>query len=297
MSIRLILAALSAALTTALAPVALAQAQPAPVRPTQAAPVPNSFAAVATHVELRAPEGRKIDVSVWQATDERRAVVFSHGYNGSPAAYSRILSEWLEDGFTVVAPLHVDSLRHPDHALYDGQAAFSTRIADLAVAQGFIKATRAGKPIIAAGHSFGSLMSFIEGGAVTVAGPLGDPDIKAIIAFSSAGDLQGVILPDTYASLRTPALMVTGDADLVPGYVTDWQAHRSPFDRGAPGDKMLLVFAAADHSLVRNADEADFDLIVRATTDFMEAYALGDAAARTRLDALTAPEGVSLERR
>lgn len=297
MTIRLTLAALAAVLSTALAPAAPAIAQAAPAPARDALSPLAVFAAAATHVELPAPDGRKIDVSVWQAADERGVVVFSHGFNGSPAAYGRILSRWVEDGFTVVAPLHVDSLRHPDHARYDGPAAFATRIADLAVARGFIKATRAGRPLIAAGHSFGSLMSFIEGGAVTVAGPLGDPDVRAVVAFSSAGDLQGVILPATYESQRAPALMITGDADLVPGYVSDWRAHRSPFDRGAPGDKMLLVFAGADHSLVRNADPADFDLMVRTTTDFMEAYGLGDAAARARLDALTAPAGVALERR
>lgn len=297
MTIRLTLAAVAAALSTALAPSAPAFAQAAPAL-VQAPLSPLAvFAAAATHVELPAPDGRRIDVSVWQAADERGVVIFSHGFNGSPAAYGRMLSQWVDDGFTVVAPLHVDSLRHPDHARYDGQAAFATRIADLAVARGFIKATRPGRPLIAAGHSFGSLMSLIEGGAVTVAGPLGDPDVKAVVAFSSAGDLQGVILPATYEGLRTPALMITGDADLVPGYVSDWHAHRSPFDRGAPGDKMLMVFSGADHSLVRNADAADFEMMVRTTTDFMEAYALGDVAARTRLDALTAPDGVSLERR
>lgn len=293
----LALAAVAAGLSTALAPAAPAFAQAAPATVQAPLSLPATFAAGATHVELSAPDGRKIELSVWPAADERGVVVFSHGFNGSPGAYARILSHWVDEGFTVAAPLHVDSLRHPDHAAYDGQAAFATRIADLAVTRGFLKASRPGKPLIAAGHSFGSLMSFIGGGAVTVAGPLGDPDIKAIVAFSSAGDLQGVILPDTYAALRAPALMITGDADLVPGYVADWHAHRSPFDRGAPGDKMLLVFAGADHSLVRNADAADFDLIGRTTTDFMKAHALADAAARARLDALSATDGVSLERR
>ncbi|RZJ05950.1 MAG: alpha/beta hydrolase [Brevundimonas sp.] len=296
MSIRLTLAAFAVALSTALAPaVAFAQAAPVPVQAPRS-PIA-VFAAGATHVELPAPNGRTVDLSVWQAPDERAVVIFSHGFNGSPAAYGRMLSQWVGEGFTVVAPLHVDSLRHPHHADYDNQAAFATRIADLAIARGFVRATHAGKPLIAAGHSFGSLMSLIEGGAVTVAGPLGDPHIKAVVAFSSAGDLPGVIQPATYADLHTPTLMITGDADLVEGYVTDWHAHRSPFERSPAGDKMLLVFAGADHSLVRNADEADFDLMLRTTTDFMEAYGLGDAAARARLDALTAPEGVSLERR
>ena len=293
MIIRRTFASLVLALSLALSPTAPVWAQAAPA----AVAAPNPFVAAATHVELAAPDGRKIDVSVWQAADERGVVIFSHGFGGSPAAYSRLLSPWVDDGFTVVAPLHVDSLRHPQRASFDGPAAFSTRIVDLAVVRGFLRATHAGKPLIAAGHSFGSLMSLIEGGAVTVAGPLGDPDVKAVVAFSSAGDLAGVIGPDTYAALTTPTLMITGDADLVEGYVTDWHAHRSPFDRSAPGDKMLLVFEGGDHLLVRNADQPDFDLIVRTTTDFMEAYGLGDAAARARLDALSAPAGVSLERR
>ena len=284
---------LSLVLLLAFAPAAPVLAQTAPA----AVAAPNPFVAAATHVELAAPDGRKIDVSVWQAADERGVVIFSHGFGGSPAAYGRLLAPWVEDGFTVVAPLHVDSLRHAQRASYDGPAAFSTRIVDLALVRGFLRATHAGKPLIAAGHSFGSLMSLIGGGAVTVAGPLGDPDVKAVVAFSSAGDLAGVIGPDTYAALKTPTLMITGDADLVEGYVTDWHAHRSPFDRSAPGDKMLLVFESGDHLLVRNADQPDFDLIIRTTTDFMKSYGLGDAAARARLDALSAPDGVSLERR
>lgn len=278
------------ALSLALAPLAPAFAQTGPASATAPA-----FAA--THVELAAPDGRKIDVSVWQAADERGVVVFSHGFGGSPSAYERILSRWVADGFTVVAPLHVDSQRHPEHDSFNGQAAFRTRIVDLAVVRGYVRAAHAGKPMIAAGHSFGSLMSLIEAGAVTAAGPLGDQDVKAVIAFSSAGDLQRVILPDTYASLHAPTLMITGDADLVEGYVTDWRDHRGPFDRSPPGDKMLLVFAGADHSLVRNAAAPGFELIARTTLDWMEAYGLGDAAARARLDALTTPEDVTLERR
>lgn len=283
--------ALSLVATLALAPAAPGWAQSAPVPATEAA----AFAPA--RVQLSAPDGRAIDVSVWEAADERAVVVFSHGYNGSPAAYRRILSDWVEAGFTIVAPLHVDSLRHPLHAEVDGPAAFTTRIVDLAVVRGYVKAAHAGKPIVAAGHSFGSLMSAISGGAVTVAGPQGDPAVKAVVALSSAGDLQGVVTPDSYAGLTVPTLMITGDEDLVPQYVPDWRAHRSPFDRSPAGGKMLLVFEGGDHSLIRNADEADFALIARASVAFMQAHALDDHEARRTLEALTAPVGVTIERR
>lgn len=263
----------------------------------QAFPAAEAPAFAPAQVRLSAPDGRAIDVSVWEAADERAVVVFSHGYNGAPAAYERILSEWVEAGFTVVAPLHVDSLRHPLHAEVDGPAAFMTRLVDLAAARGYVKTEHAGKPIVAAGHSFGSLMSAISGGAVTIAGPQGDPAVKAVIALSSAGDLEGVVTPETYAGLAVPTLMITGDADLVPQYVSDWRAHRSPFDRSPAGGKMLLVFEGGDHSLIRSADEADFDLIARASAAFMQAHALGDPEAIATLEALTAPDGVTIERR
>jgi len=294
MFLRPTLAALAVLLTAACgqtplpSPAPQAQASVSAPRPVPAAPA---------HVELSAPDGRKIDVSVWEAPDERGVIVFSHGYNGSPAAYERILAPWVEHGFTVVAPLHVDSLRHPERARYDGPAAFSTRIADLAVVRGFVKTTRPGKPLVAAGHSFGSLMSYIQAGALTVAGPQRDPDIKAVIALSSAGDLPGVVLPAAYAGLDLPLLSITGDMDLVPGFVSDWRAHRTAFDGSPRGDKTLIIFEGGDHSLIRNADAQDFDLIVRATRDFLSAHALGDAAARGRLNRLDAPSGVSIERR
>lgn len=259
-------------------------------------PPPAPATDTAQHVALPAPDGRTIDLSVWTAAEERGVVVFSHGFNGAPAAYRRILSAWVAHGYTVVAPLHVDSLQHPQHDDYDGRAAFSTRIMDLAVARGFVKATHPGKPVIAAGHSFGSLMSVIEAGAVTVAGPLGDPDVRGVIAFSSAGDLPGVIMPTTYDGLNAPLLMITGDRDLVPGYVTDWRAHRSPFDRSPAGDKTLMIFEGADHQLVGRADDAAFAVIVAATEAFLDAHALGDASAEASLAALSAP-GVTIGRR
>jgi hypothetical protein len=140
-------------------------------------------------------------------------------------------------------------------------------------------------------------MSLIEAGALTPAGPRGDPDIRAVVAISSAGDIPGVIREQTYAGVTTPLLQVTGDADLVDGWVTDWRAHRSAFDRSPPGDKLLAVFEGGSHTMVGDADAADFAFLARLTTTFMQAYGLGDAAARARLDTLEPPRGVSLERR
>ncbi|WP_426016891.1 alpha/beta hydrolase family protein [Brevundimonas sp. DWR2-3-1b1] len=249
-----------------------------------------------TQARVPAPDGRAIPISMWTAPDERGVVVFSHGYNGSPTAYQQLLSAWAAHGFTVIAPLHVDSLRHPEQAKYDNRAAFSTRLLDLGIARALARHAHPGKPLIVAGHSFGSLMSLIEGGAVTVAGPMGDPAVKGVIAFSSAGNIPNVVTPDTYRTLDGPLLMITGDRDLVPGFADDWRDHRAAFDASPAGDKTLLIFSGADHQLPGTADGERFDQIIQATEDFLDAYALNDAAARARLQTFAA-EGVTVERR
>ncbi|QTC92658.1 alpha/beta hydrolase [Brevundimonas goettingensis] len=280
---------LAAGLLLSVAPMTAAVAQTAPAA---AAP-----AFEARHLMIPAPDGRTIDISVWAAPEERGVIVFSSGFNSAPAAYHRILSEWVSHGYTVVAPLHVDSLQHPDHDKYDNRAAFSTRIMDVAVARGVARHIAPGKPMIAAGHSFGSLISAIEGGAVTVAGPHGDPEIKGVIELSSPGIIQGLVTPTTWEGLDKPLLVITGDKDVVPGFATDWHDHRAAFDGSPAGDKTLLIFADGDHSLIARADDADFATIVEATEAFLDAYALGDAAAKARLNALPAPDGVTIERR
>jgi alpha-beta hydrolase superfamily lysophospholipase len=287
--IRCVTVAFGLALSLGLAPIAPAFAQEAQA--------PAATALAATHVSLPAPDGRTIDVSVWAAADEQAVIVFGHGWGGQPAAYRRIINFWTAHGFTVVAPMHTDSMQHPQQAEATPQSIFMTRIVDLAVVRGYVKASHPGKPLIAAGHSFGSLNALMEAGAVTIAGPQGDPDIKVVVALSTPGLIPQLVNPSTFATVNTPVLIVTGDADLVPGFVTNPLDHRAAFDTSPAGDKMLLTFAGGDHSLVGNADAADFELIAAMTVDFMRAHALDDAAAQARLDALTAPEGVTLERR
>lgn len=256
-----------------------------------------SSATPATHVALSAPDGRAIDVSVWSAKDEQAVIVFSHGWNSDPARYHRIIKYWTDHGFTVIAPMHTDSLQHPRHAEGDQRSFVMTRIVDHAVVRGYAQASHPGKPMIAAGHSFGSFNSLMAAGAVSVAGPLGDPAVKAVIAISTPGVVQGLVSPSTYATVAAPVLIVTGDADLVQGFVTDPRDHRAAFDTSPAGDKMLMTFAGGDHGFIGKADPADFELMAATTVDFMRAHALDDEAAHARLDALTAPEGVTIERR
>lgn len=269
-----------------LAALLLFAAQPSAAQPA----APQSIA-------LPALADRSIPLSIWRAEEERGVVVFSHGFGGSPAAYQRIISAWVAHGYTVLAPTHLDSREHPGHAAASGQAAFMTRIEDMAVVRGYARAAHPEAPVVAAGHSFGSLLSLMQAGAVTVAGPQGDPQVRGVIAFSSPGAIQGVVTPQTYASLAAPVLMITGDQDVVEGFAPDPAVHRQPFDQAPAGGHTLITFAGGGHDLVARADEADFALIVEATLDFLDAHAQGDEAALARLRDLSAPDGVLIERR
>ncbi len=275
---------------------ALLSAAPGAVQAQTPSPAVAAPAQIATtHLTVPAPDGRTIDMSVWTAPDEKGVVVFSHGWGGGPAGYDRIFSAWAAHGFTVIAPLHVDSQQHPRHADYDHRQVFLTRIMDLYVARGLAHETHPGKPLIVAGHSFGSLMSMMEAGAVTVAGPLGDPDVRGVISFSSTGELPTVIRDTTWDGLNRPLLMITGQGDGTAD--GDWTIHRVPYDRSPAGDKTLMVFTGADHELVANASDDQFALLVEATEDFLDAYALNDAAAKARLNALPSSDAVNIERR
>jgi alpha-beta hydrolase superfamily lysophospholipase len=248
-------------------------------------------------VETLSVQNRSVELQIWPAAGEPRAIIaFSHGMGGAPAAYHRLLETWQAAGFTVLAPLHVDSLRHPDRASFNGPTGFFARIADMAAVREAARQRAPGKPLIAAGHSYGSLLSAMAGGAVTVAGPQGDPDVDAIVMLSSPGAIPGLVTPDTYPTVATPSLTVTGDADLVPNFVTDWTAHRLPFDGASGNGHLLLIFAGGDHALVANADAEDFALLSGATVDFIAATTLGDEAAAARLAALQA-DGLTVERK
>lgn len=254
-------------------------------------------AQVEPSAETLVVQGRDVRVVIWPAQGEPQAViVFSHGMGGAPRAYDRLIQTWAAAGFTVLAPLHVDSQVHPDRASYNGPSGFFARIADMAAVRNMARERAPGLPLIAAGHSYGALMSAMAGGAVTAAGPQADPDVDAVIMLSSPGTVPGLMPPDTYASLATPTLTVTGDADLVPGYADDWRAHRSAFDGAAGTGHMMLIFEGGGHGLVRDADAEDFDALSQATIDFIRARAMGDAEAAQRLQT-TSAAGVIVERK
>ncbi|MET0362881.1 MAG: hypothetical protein ABW048_14140, partial [Sphingobium sp.] len=158
--------------------------------------VPEALAAPAA-VELIASDGRIVAVTHWRPA--RRAVgtiLFSHGALSSPAAYDLLILPWVDAGYAVWAPLHVDSLAHPRRADFPGLKSWAARIEDMQLLARHVGA----KSWIAAGHSYGGLVALTMGGASPVpppgySGTMAAPGVSAVVAFSPPGPMPGLVEP------------------------------------------------------------------------------------------------------
>src|SRR5687767_2912607 len=92
-------------------------------------------------IEVAASGGRHVTLKTWRAARPRGVILFGHGMGGAPEAYRGLIDRWVANGYSVVAPLAVDSRAHPDRSRYDLPAGFAARVEDLAIARGFIART------------------------------------------------------------------------------------------------------------------------------------------------------------
>jgi len=196
--------------------------------------------------------GREIPLYIWRGRHAGRAgtIAFSHGALSAPWKYPGMMTRWTAAGFDVVAPLHVDSTDHPHRADYKGMAGWATRIEDMRAVSRHI-----GRPYIAAGHSFGALSALVLGGVSAarpdgITGPFRDPLAMRVVAFSPPQPMAPLIDAAGYATLETPALILTGTRDIPPGMSGDagWHAHLTAYDAAAPGGhRYAAVLDGVDH--------------------------------------------------
>ena len=77
-------------------------------------------------IRLTAASGRQISLSVWRSSGRPRgSILFSHGAASSPNKYPDLVGAWTKAGYDVWAPLHVDSIEHPETARYAGFASWA----------------------------------------------------------------------------------------------------------------------------------------------------------------------------
>ncbi len=245
----------------------------------------HAFAAPSAKVPLQVSPGRATTLAIWEPAQARGVVLFSSGHGAWPERYERLLQTWADAGFVVLAPLHVDSVRYPEREKFSLQQGFGERLADMRATSAYARARWPGLPVAAAGHSLGTLISAVQGGALAGLGPLRDPGVVAVLGYSSPGRIPGLIGPDAYATLAVPLLLVTGDEDLVPGFVTDPADHLYPVQTVPAGDRQAVVLAGGGHNLIGGEPEALFERARQLGTAFLQAELLGDPRARQLLEA------------
>jgi pimeloyl-ACP methyl ester carboxylesterase len=262
-----------------------------------AAFTPDLFAAT-NQLAVTTASGRISNVTVWRARGKRHGtILFSHGALSAPAHYPDLIGSWVQAGYDVFAPLHVDSTEHPDTANYKGFATWRARIEDMRA----LALQMTDKHYVAAGHSFGALVALTLGGASAIPpegieGSLRDSNVRAVVAFSPPPPIPTLIEASGYATLAVPALIQTGDRDLPPG-VTDpdgWKLHLAAYDAtAAGGNRYALVLGGVDHyfgGLICDSSKTGPDqsmqlhIAAELSTLFLNAYCADKYGARKKFD-------------
>lgn len=263
-----------------------------------------SVAVVTRQVTLTTPDGRTISVSEWAPdAPPMGTIAFSHGAASDPAKYAPMMQAWAKAGWRILAPLHVDSLLHPDTAAFKGLDSWRARIEDMAALSAHI----GDAPFVAAGHSYGGLVALTLGGASPVppdgmALPLSDRKVIAALAFSPPAPIPVLVTREGYGTLSVPALIQTGTKDIVPG-ITDtdgWQGHLAPYEAAASGgDRYALVLDGVDHyfggaicrhDLPGPPQLAELGQAIAISTEFLAAFGMGDTEAKAMLNARLTPD-------
>ncbi|MBB4837679.1 alpha-beta hydrolase superfamily lysophospholipase [Sphingomonas kyeonggiensis] len=234
-------------------------------------------------IDLAVSPTRSTKLLIWKPASPRGVVLFSTGHGSWPERYARLISVLLGEGFVVLAPLHVDSMHYPEREKFTFLSSFTERLADMRATAAHAARAFPVLPVIAAGHSYGTLTSLCLGGALpNFKGRI--PAVKAVLGFSSPGKQPGLVPDSAYSSVQVPVMMVTGTADALPpvmGHATPASEHLFPAET-APAGTYALVVEGGDHQLVDDA--VRFPRTEAPVKLFVEAYGLGDAGARRKLD-------------
>jgi pimeloyl-ACP methyl ester carboxylesterase len=256
-------------------------------------------------VAITTATGRITQVTHWTAPRQRGTILFSHGAKSSPRKYDALILPWVAAGYDVWAPLHVDSPDHPDTKKFTGYAPWRARIEDMRALSQHI----GDKPRIAAGHSYGALVALTLGGAAAdvpegLTGPLNDPLVSSVVAFSPPPPIKGLISRDGYATLNIPALIETGTLDVLPGAPAGpdaYKGHLVAYDATAPGhDHYAMVLDGVNHffgGMICWSDQpgppqtAQMAIAGEISRLFLDAYGSGDRKARLALDSRLGTHG------
>jgi predicted dienelactone hydrolase len=242
---------------------------------------------------------------VWSWTpscEAKGTILFSHGAASAPWKYTKLIKYWVDAGYAVHAPLHVDSTDHPQQSEFAGFDSWRARLEDMAV----LADRFGGEEYIAAGHSYGGLTALTLGGAEAVipegyTDTLKDDRVALVLAFSPPGSIPGFVNPGAYSGVSVPSFIQTGTADAPPGMTGGWEAHLDAYhDAPATGTAHALVIEGVDHyfkgaicrtELPGPPQDAELGIAAEFSLLMLEAYTRHDEDAQAELSTRLSPDG------
>lgn len=211
-------------------------------------------------------------------------ILMSHGHTARGVFYQGLIREWVRAGYVVAAPDYpLSNLVAPGGPTINdvkNQPADATFVIDQVLALdrkpgglgGVVDSSRIG----AAGHSLGAVTTF----GLVYSKCCRDRRIKAAIPMSGAAVLVDT---DYFTGIRTPLLLVHGDADETVPY----RGSQDAFER-ANAAKYLITIVGGKHSPpFLGLGDRQSSVVNHTTLDFFDAYLKGraDALDRLRTDA------------
>ena len=212
-------------------------------------------------------------VSYPSGAAEYPLIVFSHGHALDNKSYDNLTDYWVERGYFVVSPLHLDS--GGDLGVVSGitekygrdwiaasrlleMKAIIDQVADIVSSLDGFHGKVLTDRVIAAGHSYGALSSQqLSGAKVELNGDsiypfpasLLDERVVAVVAISPPGLMKEHLTEATWQGYNTPQLVVTGPNDFFPFIWPNYEEHFVSYLTAKPGDNYLLVLDEMDHYL------------------------------------------------
>ena len=222
-------------------------------------------------------------------------IAFSHMNGGNKDMFSEIATHWASHGYVAVHSSHDDTgvtMAPNGGGMQPSEQKVRDRLRDVIVVFDALDQIERDVPALAgkldrqklavAGHSYGSFISFIAGGAtIDIGGEnnanLGDSRVKCILPMSPSGPGDYGLSEASWRNMTIPTLIFNGTNDARAGRPEDWRME--PYRLSPEGNKFQIIIEGATHieyggdipgdapKYVKAASAAFFDFCLNGTAE------------------------------